>query len=83
MTDSLPTSGVAPFSWIWLISTSGGPFAASTRCAVNSGGDAQGGTGVTCSIAPGSLTGGNTYAFELEVSDATPAAVATDATGSE
>ncbi|MDE1838164.1 MAG: hypothetical protein KGJ23_16325, partial [Euryarchaeota archaeon] len=65
----IPTTGTAPYSWSWRVSVGGGPFAATTQCAVNSGAGAVAGTGETCLIVGNSLSVGSNYAFELEVSD--------------
>ena len=69
VTGTIPSSGTPTYSWQWLISVNGGAFAAATQCATNSGTGASGGATETCSLAANSLTGGNTYAFELQVTD--------------
>ncbi|MGA8302710.1 MAG: hypothetical protein WA691_05875 [Thermoplasmata archaeon] len=69
VTGTIPSTGTPPYSWQWLISTNGGAFADATQCAVNGGAGVNGGATVTCSVPAGTLTGGNTYAFELRVGD--------------
>ncbi len=69
VTASIPSTGTPTYSWQWLVSVNGGAFAPATQCAVNSGSRAAAGSLETCSIAANSLTAGNTYAFELRVTD--------------
>jgi hypothetical protein len=69
MTGTIPTTGTPTYSWQWLVSVNGGTYAPATQCAVNSGTGAIGGTTETCSIAANTLTAGDTYAFELRVTD--------------
>jgi Thermopsin len=69
VSGTIPTTGVPTYSWSWLVSVNGGSFAATTLCAVNSGSGAAAGASETCSVAGGSLTVGDTYAFELQVTD--------------
>ena len=69
VTGTIPTSGTAPFAWQWLVSVNGGGFGDATQCGTPSGSDAAGGTTVTCTISSGTLNGGSTYAFELQVTD--------------
>lgn len=65
---TLPTSGTGPYLWAWLVSINGGAFAASTACTTNSG-VASGGASVTCSVASNTLIAGDSYQFELSVTD--------------
>jgi hypothetical protein len=76
--STLPSTGTSPYSWIWLVSVNGGAYAAATLCATNSGSGASPGANEICTVAPNSLTGGDTYNFELEVTDSagTPETVA-------
>ena len=69
VTASIPATGTPTYSWQWLVSVNGGAFAPATQCAANSGSKAAAGALETCSIAANTLTAGNTYAFELRVTD--------------
>ncbi|MCI4353380.1 MAG: hypothetical protein L3K14_08400, partial [Thermoplasmata archaeon] len=69
VTGDIPVTGTSTYTWQWLTSVNGGGYASSTQCAVNSGSGASRGATKTCSIAANTLTVGNTYAFELQVSD--------------
>ncbi|MGC2788899.1 MAG: thermopsin family protease [Thermoplasmata archaeon] len=75
VTGTIPTTGIAPYAWTWLISVNGGSYGAATQCAVNSGTGAAAGATVTCDIAGSTLTAADTYAFALQVTDSasTPA----------
>ncbi|MDE2046676.1 MAG: PKD domain-containing protein, partial [Thermoplasmata archaeon] len=66
---TIPSSGTAPFSWEWLASVGGGPFAPATHCVVNSGIQASAGATVVCATPKNTLTVGSTIAFELVVVD--------------
>jgi hypothetical protein len=69
VTATLPSTGTPTYAWEWLVSVNGGAYAPASQCAVNSGTGAAGGTTETCSIAANTLTAGDTYSFELEVTD--------------
>jgi hypothetical protein len=69
VTGTLPSSGSSPYSWQWLISVNGGSYVDATQCAANSGSGGGSGAHVTCTIAGGTLTVGDTYSFELVVTD--------------
>ncbi|MGA8543346.1 MAG: hypothetical protein WB947_07425, partial [Thermoplasmata archaeon] len=69
VTGTIPTTGTSPYAWEWLISVDGGSYSLATQCATDSGTGASGGATVTCTITGGTLTPGDTYAFELEVAD--------------
>ena len=69
VSGTLPSTGTSTYSWQWLISTNGGSFASATQCSVNGGSGANGGATETCGLAPNTLTAGNTYSFELKVTD--------------
>ncbi|MGC2789674.1 MAG: hypothetical protein WA547_06420 [Thermoplasmata archaeon] len=75
LTAGMPSTGTPDYSWQWLVSVDGGPFEDATQCALNTGSGAIAGATESCAIAPGTLTAGDTYAFELRISDssATPA----------
>jgi hypothetical protein len=67
--DTMPSSGTPPYSYAWLMSTNGQSYSATTPCATSSGSGIPAGNIVTCSISPNTLTVGNTYNFELTVTD--------------
>jgi hypothetical protein len=69
VTGTIPSTGTPTYSWQWLVSVNGGAYALATQCAVNSGSGASGGIEETCSISPNALMAGDTYAFELRVTD--------------
>jgi hypothetical protein len=71
VTGTIPSSGTAPYSWTWLVSANGGSYGTATQCAVESGSGAAPGATVTCSISGGSLVAGDSYTFELQVTDST------------
>jgi len=66
---SIPSSGTPTYAWQWLVSVNGGAYAAATQCAVINGVGASGGAPETCAIAGGTLTAGDSYAFELQATD--------------
>ncbi len=73
VTDTLPSTGTTPYAWTWLVSVDGAAYATASICAVPSGtGGTAAGT-VVCTIAPGTLTSGDHYAFKLKVTDAATA----------
>ncbi len=69
VTDTIPTTGTAPYTWTWLVSVNGASYGTATKCAVDTGDGASAGDAVTCAIAASALTKGDTYAFELKVTD--------------
>jgi hypothetical protein len=69
VTAGIPTTGTSSYAWQWLVSVNGGAFAVSTQCAVNSGSGALGGSTETCNIGLSTLTAGDSYEFELMVTD--------------
>ena len=71
VSGSIPSTGTSPYSWSWLISINGGGYSTATQCATNSGTGASASAPETCSISASTLTGGDTYNFELKVTDAT------------
>ncbi len=74
----VPTTGVAPYSWVWQISLDGGTFATATQCSANSGSGASAGATESCVAGPGALPIGSNYAFRLQVTDsASPAETTT------
>jgi hypothetical protein len=80
VTGLIPSTGTSIYSWQWLVSVNGGAYAPATQCAVNSGTGAVGGATETCSVAANTLTAGDTYTFELQVTDsATSPATVTSA----
>jgi hypothetical protein len=72
-TGTIPSTGTPTYSWQWLISINGGAFTTATQCAVNSGTGASEGVTEACSIAANTLTAGDTYGFELQVTDSATA----------
>jgi large repetitive protein len=70
VTSSIPTTGTPSYSWDWLISTDDGSYSRAAECgaSANGSGAAAGATEV-CSVAAGTLTVGESYAFEIQVSD--------------
>ena len=69
VTGTIPSTGTSTYSWQWLVSVNGGPYGTSTFCALDSGAGASGGAAEQCAIAPGTLVVGDTYLFELRVTD--------------
>ena len=69
VTGLIPSTGTPTYAWQWLVSVNGGAYAPASQCAVNGGTGAVGGATETCSIAANTLTTGDTYAFELQVTD--------------
>jgi len=66
---TIPSGGVPTYSWKWLVSVDGAASAPATLCAANSGAGANPGARVNCSIPANTLTAGDAYAFQLEVTD--------------
>ena len=73
LTASVPSTGTPSYSWQWLVSVNGGAYAAATQCAVNGGSAASGGAAETCSISASLLTAGDSYAWELKITDSASA----------
>lgn len=73
VTGKIPSTGTSPYAWEWLVSVNGGTYVPASACAIGSGTAASAGTTVTCVIAGGTLTIGDTYAFELVVRDSASA----------
>jgi len=69
VTGTMPSTGTAPYSWQWLVSVNGGAFVPTTQCTVNSGAGAAAGSTISCTIAGNTLKVGDTYSFELKVTD--------------
>jgi hypothetical protein len=69
VSGSIPTSGVPSYSWTWLVAVNAGGFSPASVCETNAGTGATSGASVSCSISGGMLIPGDTYAFELEVTD--------------
>ncbi len=69
VTGTIPTTGVPSYAWQWLVSVNGGSYASATQCAANSGSGASAGATESCSVTGGTLTIGDTYAFEMQVTD--------------
>jgi hypothetical protein len=69
ITSVLPSTGTSPYSYTWHISVNGGSYSGATQCTTNTGSGQSAGNTVTCTIPSGTLSGGNTYNFELEVVD--------------
>jgi hypothetical protein len=74
VTGLIPSTGTPTYAWQWLVSVNGGAYAPASQCAASSGTGAVGGTTETCSIAANTLTTGDTYAFELQVTDSATSA---------
>lgn len=71
VTATIPSTGTATYGWQWLVSVDGGLYSSGSAvvCAVNGGSGATAGTTETCSISPNSLLVGDTYNFEIQVTD--------------
>ncbi len=63
-----PSTGTSPYSWQWFYSIGGNYSSANGICATGSGTGASVNAVESC-IASNTLTGGNTYTFELQVTD--------------
>jgi hypothetical protein len=77
-TGTIPSTGIGPYSYSWLISVNGASYTSATQCNVATGTNQNAGNTVTCNIPANTLTIGNTYNFELQVTDSasTPDTVA-------
>ncbi|MGA7748939.1 MAG: hypothetical protein WCA63_02215, partial [Gallionella sp.] len=69
VTGKTPTSGSPTYTWQWLISINGAAYSAASQCSVNGGAGAVGGATETCRIVASTLAVGDTYSFELMVTD--------------
>lgn len=69
VTGVIPSTGTPTYSWEWLVATNGGAFGKATECAVPTGSGTSAGATETCSVAPKALIAGDTYDFELQVTD--------------
>ena len=67
-----PTPGSDRDTWTWTVSVNGGAYSTATQCATDSGSGSAGAT-VTCMITGGTLTSGDTYNFELQITDSASA----------
>jgi hypothetical protein len=73
LTATIPSSGASTYSYAWHISVNGGSYSGTTECAVNTGSGQIAGNTVTCSIPGNTLSAGNNYNFEIEVTDSSTA----------
>ena len=73
ITGTIPSTGTSPYSYTWHLSVNGGAYAGATQCTVNTGSGQIAGNTVTCTVPGGTLSAGNTYNFELEVTDSATA----------
>jgi hypothetical protein len=82
VTGTIPSTGTPTYTWQWLVAVNGGGYEPATQCAVNGGSGAVGGATETCSIPANTLTAGDSYSFELQVTDSAtaPSVVASTAT---
>jgi hypothetical protein len=62
-------NGTPTLAWQWLVSVNGASYVPATQCTANSGVGAVAGDTVTCDIVANTLTVGDTYSFELQVTD--------------
>jgi hypothetical protein len=69
VSGTIPTTGTPNYSWQWMVSFNGGTYTVATQCTTSRGTGATGGATETCSIPAGTLVAGDTYAFELTVTD--------------
>ncbi|MGA2874448.1 MAG: hypothetical protein ABSE82_02805, partial [Nitrososphaerales archaeon] len=76
---TIPSTGTSPYSWTWMVSINAGGYSTATQCATNSGTGASANAAETCSISASTLTAGNTYNFELKVTDTAGAIVTSSA----
>ena len=65
----IPSTGTPTYSWQWLYSTGSGYSSANSICGTGYGTGASAGASEQCSIAANTLTAGDTYTFELQVTD--------------
>lgn len=79
--STLPTTGTPNYAWDWLVSVNGGGFGASSVCSTNSGSGAGRSAVETCSVPANTLTAGDTYAFELKITDSANGPAETATTG--
>ena len=69
ITSSIPFSGTAPYDYSWLVSIDGAPYGVTTRCDTNSGTGQPANTLESCFVPGNTLSAGDTYALELQVTD--------------
>ena len=65
----VPSTGTPPYSWQWLYSTGGAYISANGLCATGAGSGAVANAPEQCAISANTLTVGDTYSFELRVTD--------------
>jgi hypothetical protein len=82
VTGTVPSTGTSPYAWQWLIAVNGGAYADATQCATNSGTGATAGSSKTCSVAAGGLTSGDSYTFELKITDSATTPTSASSSGS-
>jgi hypothetical protein len=69
VTGVIPSNGVPPFTYNWLVSDDGGAYSPATQCSVNSGTGQAANSVENCNIAGNAFSVGSSYAFELQVTD--------------
>ena len=69
VSGTIPTTGIAPYAWAWLVSVNGGSLGSATQCLSPSGTGASAGATENCVVPGATLTAGDTYAFALRVTD--------------
>jgi hypothetical protein len=69
VTGTIPSTGISPYSYNWLVSINNGAYVAATQCATYSGSVQSAGSTATCTIPGSTLSAGSTYSFKLQVSD--------------
>ena len=75
ISGTIPSTGTPTYSWQWLVSINGGPFANATLCGVNQGAGAAAGAIETCSVPAGGVVAGDSYQFEFHVTDSAGASI--------
>lgn len=80
--STLASTGAPTYAWLWQYSTNAGAYATATVCGTDSGSGASGGATETCTIAGGTLTAGDTYAFKIQVTDSATTAETTTSSAS-
>ncbi len=69
VTATIPSSGTPAYAWQWLVAVNGGEYESASQCAVAGGSGAAAGATETCSVPANTLTSGDSYSFELQVTD--------------
>jgi hypothetical protein len=82
VTGTLPTTGSPTYLWRWMVSINGGGYMAATQCLVGSGSLGNAGASETCTVPGGTLAAGDTYSFELGVTDSASAPETSSSPGS-